>query len=567
MKIKIKSLPAIALACMALVATSCTNEQDAVNGGGDGSGGEIGYFSLNIQDVTGKTFTRGAGDALFVDAGTNDESQLNSLRVVLYSGAGIVKYAWNIDPNSIADDEMVEDPGNLGSPSTTTQGREVIKADYHVLLLINPNAAAIAATAEGKTEADLLAPVIGTSAAAFIEGPGNSQDNFMMGNWQELVLLPQSSIADSKTGAEGSAINIFVERAVAKVMVGIGAAAAGGGNVVGDPGKTIAGLATGATVSDIKFVLDVLNKNTYLIRKKAQAVRTPSGATTNAAILGDEWPNPLSRHYHYATDPNWTGISERDGAVSIAPGVIANNFAYVLPSSTWTDITTHQTNYTDYSTGYVLENTMEAEEQYRDVTTAVLFQMKYSPDESSLDRTSAGGTTEAIGTGNAYFAYKNYVFTAQDFDDVLDGTFTVTTTSPADIRSFLTADVLNALKAEMAIAGNFVGNLPSASETFAFNESISGNDYTVQFIDANQINYYRAPIRHYDNEIQARNMAYGRFGVVRNNVYLLHLDAVNGPGAAEIDYGGPDEEEHGYISVKFEILPWVIREHGVSLGN
>jgi hypothetical protein len=563
MKIKFNSLLAGALACFALVATSCSKDQNGDNGEIDGGNDDFGFFSLNIQDVTGNVLTRGAGDALFVDAGTSDESKLNALRVVLYNGAGVVTYSWDIDPTSIADGEMVED-GSSGNPSTTTQGREVVKADYHVLLLINPNQDAKDATDAGKTEADLWTSIDGTSAADFIEGTGGSQDNFMMGNWQELVELPQASIADSKAVAEATPIEIYVERTVAKIMVGIGADPAGSGAVEGDAGKTIAGLATDATVSDIKFVLDVLNKNTYLIRKKALAVTTPSANPAVAATLGNEYTQISQRHRHYATDPNFTGISTRDGA--IAGGNIANNFAYATDGTiTWNNITSPQTDYKNYTTGYVLENTMEADEQYRDVTTALLFQMVYAPNESSLDRTSGGGTTQAIGTGTPYFAYKNYVFTAADFDDVLSGTFTVTDASPADVRKFLAIDVLAELKTEMGISGTFAGNLPSASESFTFTED--NIDYTVQFFDANQINYYRAPIRHYDAAIQARSMAYGRFGVVRNNVYLLHLESVDGPGTAEIEYGGPDEEEYGYVSIKFEILPWVLREHGVSLGR
>ncbi len=83
------------------------------------------------------------------------------------------------------------------------------------------------------------------------------------------------------------------------------------------------------------------------------------------------------------------------------------------------------------------------------------------------------------------------------------------------------------------------------------------------------VNYYRVPLRHFNNETQPEAMAYGRFGVVRNNVYELTVGSIVGPGRVTIDPDPeiPDEWIAGFISVRLQILPWILRVYDQPIGE
>ena len=84
--------------------------------------------------------------------------------------------------------------------------------------------------------------------------------------------------------------------------------------------------------------------------------------------------------------------------------------------------------------------------------------------------------------------------------------------------------------------------------------------------------YYTYWNRHNDNR---RNTLMGpmEFATVRNNVYKIKVNTVNRlghPGDPDDDPdpedpGTPDEEDHLYLSVQCEILPWEVRMNGLDL--
>ena len=60
-------------------------------------------------------------------------------------------------------------------------------------------------------------------------------------------------------------------------------------------------------------------------------------------------------------------------------------------------------------------------------------------------------------------------------------------------------------------------------------------------------------------------MAYGRYGIVRNNWYRLTLNKIAGPGSIDIpDPDGPDDKDQ-FLGVSIEVLPWLTRDQGVVI--
>lgn len=74
------------------------------------------------------------------------------------------------------------------------------------------------------------------------------------------------------------------------------------------------------------------------------------------------------------------------------------------------------------------------------------------------------------------------------------------------------------------------------------------------------LNYYYYQIRH-DNTTDIGHMAYGKYGVVRNNYYTLNLTKVNGCGTAWYpDVEEPEEEidkKGAYLHFEIEVAPWI----------
>ena len=60
-------------------------------------------------------------------------------------------------------------------------------------------------------------------------------------------------------------------------------------------------------------------------------------------------------------------------------------------------------------------------------------------------------------------------------------------------------------------------------------------------------------------------MGYGRYGIVRNNVYKLTITNITGPGSPILEKPGPEPDDGTpSISANIQVLPWQIREQVVE---
>ena len=148
------------------------------------------------------------------------------------------------------------------------------------------------------------------------------------------------------------------------------------------------------------------------------------------------------RHRHYAEDPNFTGLSWKDQTTGppltadFTP-IAADADFKALPQATGPGGGLGGDGSSEYGIEYVLENSMEAAEQWRDITTAIVYRLKYSPDESSLKRDPATNTV-AIGVDKSYFVFGSFVIAPKDLDDIYDGVFTIDPRKYPDLAALLT---------------------------------------------------------------------------------------------------------------------------------
>jgi len=85
----------------------------------------------------------------------------------------------------------------------------------------------------------------------------------------------------------------------------------------------------------------------------------------------------------------------------------------------------------------------------------------------------------------------------------------------------------------------------------------------------NGSHFYRLPIPHFTSTQSPGDItSYGRYGIVRNNTYLLFLEGIKGLG--EPIYPDPKEvtESHNkFVSVSTYIMPWIVRTDSYDLGS
>ena len=497
---------------LGLTLSSCSKDPGEVVKGEDlDKNGEQGYVTFKVK--TSLTTKADPG----TEVGLADESKVTTMSIVLYDPS-TMKVAYNF---SLSNDATGVVGTPVASPVTfTTKAQLVEKQTYKLLMLVNPSAAVLLLTAVGETFVGFNNAEAAISAN-MSELTGASADNFFMSNFLGLVDVALSDIYQTTDAAEAAPVDVDVERAVAKVMFD----------------KSADFASPGAAVSDIYWAADMVNKSSYYMRHSAPT------------LTGVE--SVLNRYNMYATDPNFQNHSLAYWMVSATkpyvepanPQPLFHHTAAAGVVNAITDATLYQ---------YVTENTMVAAEQYHDVTTRVIVKCVYAPAASSL------GT--AMAAGDKYYVYKGkYILTAAELADILDETIIIDPALSPEL-----VDLLPYL--ENATNADFFHNFDGTGGT-----SIESGDMA---FNATGINYYYPLIRHFENEQQPENMAYGRYGVVRNNVYKLTLNSISGPGTITLRDPDPEDPEYpdvdpddnfGYISVKTTILPWQIRLQGVDL--
>lgn len=549
--------------------TSCSDDHDNLNDPGTDQGKyEKGYLSMSFINTAISNNLRSAGTrAASTEPGIVNESKVNNGLVVLYNTA-TNKVAYQFDLIEIATTPVPS------SGIYTTEAREVNAAlTYKVAVFLNYSQALKNATEVGDDITDVTNNVVKftNGVTDFIEGStSGTYDNFLMCNFAGLVDVDVIHIKDTPKEAKDNPVHVYVERAVAKVILTL------------DPALSSN---VGVTVKDVKWEVDVLNNFSYWMRKQTSMLKdgTNSGVTVPEADV-----TPSMRDLMYAEDPNFKETSwEYWYSQYVLGNTLTWNTAkpWTTPVSPVVSPSSNQKSYMDaqytYKTAanitrvakvgidtnadaasewaYVPENTMVAEEQWEDATTSVLVSAVINPGKTALSETT-------LNDGDSYFVYRERVFSADELakidsdDNDIDGKGNdwdaIEAANPdlAGLQVFLQRKDV-----KKAITGSETGVYTSLT---AASSSVK---YGALSFYKGGLNVYNIPIRHFSDILQSKHMAYGRYGVVRNNVYKLTLKSIKNFGDIDIpDKGNPDDKS-SWLSVEFEILEWVIREQGVEL--
>ena len=499
----------LAVAAVLLFA-SCKNDKNQPK---NEAGDAYVSFTFNLPQggfrdgVAGKT----AGQEY---AGTTEEQEIKAVRVVLYDPAsGAAKYAFDYNISTDAQTKLPtgEIAGTATAAKFTTKAKEVASQDYLMLAIINPTQKVKDATAEGKTLLDAQAAVE-TSATEL------SAAGIMMSNEQGLVKVAPANMKDAADAAEQAPVKVNVDRILAKVFVGTTAQS-------GTPD-----LPENVTFTDIKWQLNTTNKKTFIYRQFGQVVTAKDNFVAEAA--GD---NSL-RFNRYAQDPNFSGAFN------------AADFEYVEGTPTLNGTF----GYADANGQYCLENTMAAASQTVQQTTSFILSGTWTP---------VGHHQMTFAKGDTWYSYQGWTFTVAKMKACIAEAKDASKDAAQEIVG-MPVGFKAALKALLKEA-----NCPVADDGTIKNSSFVAHDIK-GYKDG--VCYYQSNlIRHFNDDQSSAVMGYGRYGVVRNNIYKINITKISQPGEPTVvpdkDNPGKDDPSKVYVSFDVTINPWIVRTQDISL--
>lgn len=314
---------------------------------------------------------------------------------------------------------------------------------------------------------------------------------------------------EAEAEAAGAPIKVNVDRILAKVFVG--------GTPTFENGK----------LTNIKWQLNVTNKKTFIYRQLAQVMKTTDNFV--AEVAGDN----SKRFDRYAQDPNF-----------LAGEFNAADFTYLegKPELKGTF------GYDDANGQYCLENTMDAPMQKHQGTTSFVLSGTWTPNEHD-------GIT--FTEGETWYSYMGFTFTKDKMlaykRIIEDNTNTKTEIdkTPAGFKA--------ALKAALASMNVDAQGDVAASGTF---ENIKAYKDGACYYQTNLI-------RHFNDSQSSKDMGYGRYGVVRNNIYKINISKISQPGEPDVVNEKDDEKDDDptkvFVSFDITINPWIVRTQDISL--
>ena len=598
------------LLCTGLMLFSSCTREESFEGPGNGNGSKLegeGFLSLGFHtgDLSALTRSETPGSAA--------EQRVNAVRVVLYDDGTegdepTVQYVfhYNISTNPTpgdGNDYFIGDGlyingthygslalynGNIDATQFITYAQGIERKNYQMLVIVNPTyeasttagsnnltVAQMEAGTEAKSPIDVywrtrkgqplslmtdpdvdanhLVPLSHTEISGYGGiADNNGSGNFLMTNVQDLIQIAAEDIPVSKTAAHANPFEITVDRMVAKIIV---QKESDGSDVT---------VPSGASVYDVAYLLDRQNRYSHWWRN-LNFLKGRSEWDSNSDLLEEPGDNS-TRDERYAMSPNFGDL--------LGGWIYSANYFFYEP-----DNSTSNLSESDFKAlsgpgsavgQYLLENALNPN-LYTwgdDYYTRVLIRANYCPagitkgesyyvyngkaiSQTQMNTYRSAVETLALNLGALTGSSGNYT--------PVDGIFPATS---ADEPAGMSGLYYAIFKVE------YYGLIPpatgsdvlSGSRTESFDGSVA---YGIGYYYKG-INYYAAPIRHFDfSDGSVDNPSadtYGYYGVVRNNIYTVTIRSINGPGSST-------PTGSSYISAGVNIQPWGYAGKNIDLGQ
>lgn len=438
------------------------------------------------------------------EVGDDSENAVNSVMVVLYNASTGNVYKQETMAFTLA-----------GGSYKSNEALQVKRQDYDALILVNPSQKVKDATVVTLSK-KAFETVLETDVSLFVD----DTNGMFMTNVSGYVNVKTSDLKADTTTAMSTPTKVLVDRAVAKVTV----TAKNATNSLITDNIDLIKKPEKVTLSDAKWAINVKNKSSFFMRNFA-SILTDVGTATSEAPIRDEVAEDylIDRGNLYAKDNNY------DDGITANPA----KFDYLSDLTQGQDLSSSaKPGEAGYKSEYALENTMRADMQHQPVTTSILLSLVY--------------TSESI-AGPDFYTYNGKLLSQSEITEYKSGS-AVGSGELIDIED---------------VVGRSGKGCDGNDESFTFEDEGITNS-TLNYYKGSIV-YYNIPIRHFNDTQQPMLMGYGRYGVVRNNVYKMTINSISGPGSPVIDVPELPDDSEMWIGFAFEITPWYVRDNEIDL--
>lgn len=565
------------LAVIAAMTASCSSNEDLGTAGPSTGNNEagVGYatFTINLPTTSG---TRADANPEF-DKGDANEYKVNDATLLIFKKVkatdkeGDYTFVESVELGSMAPWQKPnpDETGVTTHAKITAKLESVNKNENNFALVLLNNGTGTNAKVAMPSEGEKFSVWNAQTTDKFAK-PENgfymaNAPLFKDNNVTTLVAIKKENIYPTEEQAvKSAATDVYVERGLAKVTLGTGTAGE----------KTVTGVTyKGDKVTINNWALDVTNTKTFPIHNvdglsddyteiwtnTATASET-NGATTQRFV--DNNPGTNVKRVYWGKDPNYDNKDNDKTALNAEFNNVANADVKEDPAKPL----------------YCLENTFNLANMKQGQTTRVVFKATYKPASLPDGET----TFYKIGKNTAIWSKDNLETEIKAaVASVVSGAAgktTVTLNAPKnDITAagthYITADNIIVKTSETETATIDKDQITAINTQLGLNEKKKVGISTYEGGES----YYIARIKHFGDALTnwksgtygENNLEYlGRYGVLRNNWYVLTVQSVSGPGypsVPDVKPNTPDDEDDKYINVSVKILDWAKRSQDVNL--
>lgn len=570
-----------------LMLGSCSSSDDLAGGNNTGfnENGD-GFVAVAINLPTRSGVTSRAND-VFGDGDAN-EYEVKNAKLLLFNGADeasatfVQAYPLTLESGIKGDADK----------QITTHYEQTVKIsssgltkNIYALVVLNDND-------QNYTVGDKLSKIL-TVESSTLKNKGFLMTNAPLstkvgaasfdGTVNTLVPITKENIQKTREAAKNKAVEISVERALAKVEMGTAMTAVQNGEFTGTV-KEVTGVKDGNkkiyyTVTG--WELANTNSKTYFSRTwdnswaGYQAAGSSSYRFIGTKSLNDDTNIPASELYrtYWAIDPNYDAFTS---------GALKNSQVASVNQD---------------KIKYCLENTFNvANQKIKSTTCAIVGVQFFTADDDAASTKKYTPMTDFYTVDSD----PTVMYDRSTIEKLILGRYVAANSAELAACIAGTVSAQDLLKVtENSTDAGVVSYTVTAEESSKW---ISGKKPTAEILNGwksgvtvddlehvkNGINYYYVPIRHFDeNETpwsadnktksypnedgKAEQNWLGRYGVLRNNWYLLEISDIAGFGSAKVpdleNNTDDDDNLKEYISVKINVLSWAKRTQGAILGQ
>lgn len=562
------------LAVIAAMTASCSSNEDLGTAGPSTGNNEagVGYatFSINLPTTSG---TRADGDPTFEDGDAN-EYKVNDATLLIFKKVkatdkeGDYTFVECAELGSMAPWKDPTETGVTTHAKITAKLDKVNKTDNFFALVLLNNGTVANAKVTLPTEGEKFSA---WNTAKVTDKFATTENGFYMANAPlfkdnnvtTLVPIESTKIySTEEEAAKNSATDIYVERGLAKVTLGEGTTTV----------KTVTGdTYNGDKVTISNWALDVTNKKAYPIHNvdgltddfttiwsnKADPASS-NGANTQRFVDNTA---TLAQRVYWGKDPNYSNTDADKSVLKDEFNYVKNEDVTVEPSKS----------------KYCLENTFNLNNMMQGQTTRVVFKATYKPASLPDGET----TFYKIGKNTAIWREADL---KQEIEAAVASVFTGATKITVNLDA--EGNKITAAGTHYIKAANITVKTSETETATITPENITAINTQLGLKEADKVgistyaggeSYYVARIKHFGDDLtnwksgtyNDDNLSFlGRYGVLRNNWYVLTVNSVSGPGypsVPEVKPNTPDDEDDKYINVSVKILKWAKRSQKVDL--